>query len=29
MAAVCLMVIGMTIVAPISLYLDLKEGDNE
>ena len=29
MAAVCLLIIGMTMAAPLSLYLDLKEGDNE
>lgn len=29
MAFICLTIIGMTMVAPLSLYLDLKEGDNE
>lgn len=29
MAAVCLMVIGMTMMAPVSLYFDLKEEKSE
>ena len=29
MAFICLTIIGMTMVAPLSLYLDLKEGNIE